>query len=531
MSSRIIKVSSRQNHSITSNKNLVDFDIPSGLYDLSQSYLNLNVSIPSSSQDNITLLNLDRKNGAGANTGLQHDNTAFVRHTSLRSLTNGVIENNRHINMLKANQVLYEQSVSKAKSSEIMSKFCSGKDRNDLGSSNYRSVEKSGTSASKDKDHNHIIRLKEVLNFCKNSYYDTSDKGDLQLHLELDVENVVVQQHLRNDDSYWTTSYEAGANPKNGELADNTGGAGAVNPINTKRAFFNLDESPYYVSQGLEITTDINLVATSILANDVCVIKTVGTTNFTLIGSPDNTVGTRFTATGPGTGTGTVDTIETKQIVGIEENNDGTLALTLDSELTFKANSTGVLAKSISETLANITPTFNFCELVLKQLDPSQKQASQTYEYSTYHTQEDTVATSSLVKNYMINPMCKNVFVCSPADSTVLLSNTRVDSYRFSIDNNYQQNRKVEFGVERDPLHLSQVMKTYDNRDEQLKNTRGFAYINDQTEAEPFRNNLYTYMLMSPTPITGQNKLLGIEMNTGANLGRVVIFEEVIKQL
>ena len=37
-------------------------------------------------------------------------------------------------------------------------------------------------------------------------------------------------------------------------------------------------------------------------------IRTLGTTNFLLIGSLSNTVGTIFTATGPGTGTGTADT-------------------------------------------------------------------------------------------------------------------------------------------------------------------------------------------------------------------------------
>jgi hypothetical protein len=35
-------------------------------------------------------------------------------------------------------------------------------------------------------------------------------------------------------------------------------------------------------------------------------IQTVGTTDYTLVGSPNNTVGTVFTATGPATGTGTV---------------------------------------------------------------------------------------------------------------------------------------------------------------------------------------------------------------------------------
>lgn len=47
------------------------------------------------------------------------------------------------------------------------------------------------------------------------------------------------------------------------------------------------------------------VVATSIVASDTYVILTVGTTDFTLIGAPDNNVGTYFTATGAGTGTGT----------------------------------------------------------------------------------------------------------------------------------------------------------------------------------------------------------------------------------
>ena len=55
MTSRIIKISSRQNQPITSSQNLVDFDLPSGVYDLSKSYLNLNVSLPSQNQNNITL--------------------------------------------------------------------------------------------------------------------------------------------------------------------------------------------------------------------------------------------------------------------------------------------------------------------------------------------------------------------------------------------------------------------------------------------------------------------------------------------
>jgi len=46
--------------------------------------------------------------------------------------------------------------------------------------------------------------------------------------------------------------------------------------------------------------------AISIIENDYCEIVSIGTTDFTLIGAPSNTVGVKFTATGQGTGTGTV---------------------------------------------------------------------------------------------------------------------------------------------------------------------------------------------------------------------------------
>lgn len=51
---------------------------------------------------------------------------------------------------------------------------------------------------------------------------------------------------------------------------------------------------------------DTSLVATGIVAGDICRIATTGTTDFTTIGSADNNVGTVFKATGVGTGTGMV---------------------------------------------------------------------------------------------------------------------------------------------------------------------------------------------------------------------------------
>jgi len=49
--------------------------------------------------------------------------------------------------------------------------------------------------------------------------------------------------------------------------------------------------------------------ATTAIAGESYFINALGNTNFTLIGAPENAVGILFTATGPGTGTGTISTV------------------------------------------------------------------------------------------------------------------------------------------------------------------------------------------------------------------------------
>lgn len=67
------------------------------------------------------------------------------------------------------------------------------------------------------------------------------------------------------------------------------------------------------------VGTESTVTAGSFAVGTTYKIKAVGTTNFTLIGASANTVGTVFTATGVGTGTGTADTYSglNSAIVGV----------------------------------------------------------------------------------------------------------------------------------------------------------------------------------------------------------------------
>lgn len=74
-------------------------------------------------------------------------------------------------------------------------------------------------------------------------------------------------------------------------------------------------------SQSRQAGIPATMVATAMQANGGYKIATVGTTDYTLVGSPNNTVGTIFIATGPATGTGTVTRGQNVAAVGIDYSN------------------------------------------------------------------------------------------------------------------------------------------------------------------------------------------------------------------
>jgi hypothetical protein len=61
----------------------------------------------------------------------------------------------------------------------------------------------------------------------------------------------------------------------------------------------------YKVKDGRKVVNGAIVSATAIVKDSTYIIQSQGTTNFTLIGAPTNNIGQIFTATGPGTGTGT----------------------------------------------------------------------------------------------------------------------------------------------------------------------------------------------------------------------------------
>lgn len=89
-------------------------------------------------------------------------------------------------------------------------------------------------------------------------------------------------------------------------------GAFSVQTRSSMRDTFNGVKGTFFSPENQWTPSDFpavtgKLAATAVASGDKVTILTVGTTDFTLIGAANNSVGTTFTATGAGTGTGYVD--------------------------------------------------------------------------------------------------------------------------------------------------------------------------------------------------------------------------------
>lgn len=141
-------------------------------------------------------------------------------------------------------------------------------------------------------------------------YASNSERG--VRHME------IYSNHWTAAASFWKTmDLRGGTGMVFDNLIDNRGGVSVNYPsfyitdygvANVWPNFFNTYQTPdnYPIADQIGTGQDTSIVATAISAGLLVEIESVGTTDFTAIGSADNDVGTRFIATGAGTGTGTV---------------------------------------------------------------------------------------------------------------------------------------------------------------------------------------------------------------------------------
>lgn len=496
-SSRVIKISSRQSAPITESANLLDFEIPPGKYDLSRSYLQVESNMDSAANDFGVYVGRFPNQGADPSV---YDNISLVRHGSLRSITKGVIETSRHVNVIRNNLKSFTDSQGKQLSELYVGKFQGFHDRNGLMGSQWRELSKTGTVASTNKSHEHIVPLSDIFNFCKHDYYDTMRHGDLTVNLEMAPESMVPYPVLTGANSYigapYWTSIEAPNVVANGAIVLPTPapptGTDYPQPVSMQRRYNSIGNSPFFVGQLVRLTATQHIIP--------------------------------------------VDTSITEIIY---DESTRTIQLRFADAIAVAGGTATDL--SIATRAPTTAPTVAFpkADLVLVEVDEVASPPDE-YQYTTYKLQEDTQATTTLNKNYMIGPLCKNVMLCMPpalgaGNPRDLLDKKKVSSYRFSVNNKFLQNRLIPVQSGQDHitgLHQTQIMKSFDNMEGDRMGS-GYFLPADNSLAATYKDAQINYTLMTPVPLTGSQKMFGVEINMDGALtvDQLFIFEETLAML
>ena len=514
---KIVKLNSKQGSfdslpNANSTKLFADFTVPGGaVYNMANSYINVNCRV--STTDTNTASNLPQNSGGNSiyqfDVGLTDDtlsvsdrvvpNVALVKNAFLKSQNLGKIDDIRRVDRLKTFLYSYEKDLNDQidKSHYSMS---GTREVPEVRNSPFVRLEREGTDNSVYEDHDIKIRMGEIFDICNEEQLDCNRLGDLEVHLELNLDKVVLNQSLGDADSCWahTAPYPTGNTADNADfethdyVAPSSGTTDSVTQLTTKRGYSIKDfkkQSPFHTGQKLAIT---------------------------------------------GTAAGTAITNRERIITNIEYlksgTNKGKLQLTFDAEIAGLSTpgSQLVITSAKGVDAAGATLSINSIELVLQEVANPQNVPSR-YMYYAYDTEEDNHGNRQLVKkNYMINGDCANVYVTFGDGILPTLNTAVLSHYRISQDNVDLYDRNVE---DEEPLHFDNVSRTYNNNGRELKSLQEQILDGDDDNSSNL-NNVDGIMFPTLNKPDGSMSIIGLEIKTtNAGVNNLAIFQERRKEI
>jgi len=493
-----MKISSNQSGAITASKNLVDFDLPSGMvYDLSKSYMVIHSSIETTDTNLVASGNASGGEGIyncflnyKQDTESTHNfkNKSLVKNISMYSQKEGMIEDIKRSDVLQYNLDQYRDDIdTKVNSSynQISSLFGANATKG-IRWSPHRRFSPLGTESSDNLDREIRIGLSEVMNSCKN-IYDGNRFGTTRIHAELNIAQLEVAESLGlADTDIWTTADGS----LGGDFAlargaikdDGTGGTDRI-VIETERAYVNPDEdSPFYIGQKLSVTA--------------------------------GTVG------------GAARTGYVRQIVEIEHDpTTRHLKLTLDLTL-----GVGAIADVTIRGCDSATKLVNFdsAELVLYVTD---KAPPPMIAFATYKLEEDSFTGTNYNHQYYLESDVQNVFWGSRTKDDVLGFDNVMSSYRFREGGVDKTDRDVKYGSS---VHFNRVSRTFGNSNMKIKNLSEAEMQNDNTVSGLLQSTAGTddqplFLIGETCQITEMPKLL--DVNIAGTFANICLFKQMMKTL
>jgi len=496
---KFIKVQSLQSGNFTKTNSHVDFVIPTGTYDLSNSYVALNV-LPNVVPFVVNGVN----NPKGlvpyilSHNGLPNFestmNGVFVKTAALQSDRVGELENIRNTNVIHYDLWQLTKSYEEKESNNYLSTSPIVSPFNIIGMSGLK-LNKLGTTATDLTTPYEIqIPVSEFLRLGTMKQFNTAKMGDLRMKLELDLDIKATPFMVSDATTQIDKDLAFGGEPNRGFEAIGANVA-AITTITTSEPLgIELSQSPYFVGQAIIV----NL-------------------------------------TGQG---GAANATVKAAITEIATNNNLQLVLTLSVSVgsTGAAEGYDITVSGFDVSVAELgydifaDISFNTAELRLKQIPDV---AMDELTYITILNESENGNRLALYRNqFYLEPECVGVSVIHTFNANSIINvGGNIQDYRLAIDNNdVVGNRDVGNATSLQKELLNKMMvnlglpiKNYSQR-ETLTNQ---SYINRFLATSPSS----TAFIGCPTAQTQNRKVmdLAIQMKTGEAVSWLELFKFVVK--
>lgn len=482
-----IKLDSAQTGPFTANFRNVDFDIPAGNYDFSQSYVNIMTEIIDSNLAQFGEVYL--ANSVANNQSMW--SSSLVENVSLDTELGGNVENIRKVNVLTQNLKEYTLSIADKKALASQDIYGCVDSRAYISTSICRRINRQGSLGSVAIESPIRIDLKDILlgvGGLSSMPLDRLGKG--RLHLELQPSLVTpIYFEYSNYQTVFADPFAVGATQVLVSNRVNTPAAAGDNPNVNGDMFF-----PLYVGQGISIP-DAGTPAppgapvAQPLITSITSISFNATTAKWVVGIANPIV----VASGAGV------------FKPVQPANPGNLTLSV---------------------------SFNRVELVLKQL-PNKSSAGQL-QYRTFTTEEASgFPVGSYEKLFYLEPNAVNLMVMSPgASRDSILSTRRYSSYRFRLDNEDLITRDINITNNGDPLHFDRLKSTLVNAGYNLNNLQRKNYkTNEYDSAGAAQPDTSIETIMSPLPLTQNEKQFQLNLVAAAAVDRLILYKQVVRAI
>lgn len=530
--SNIVRYSSRQgvlDIGIDGTKKLLDFSIPAntGVYDLSKAYIDLSIRglfadgsgacHNSVSGDSVGVFGgcaeiqegtpaaVDVNNRITFTTAVNKSSAVLVKNVEMVSSLRGRVAACRNVRVIRGNLSAYN-TTEETRRDETTSLGGSRQPRNNFELGNLAELTGIGNVPSKQKNLGVKMYLKDLVNFGKVRNYDSAKMGRLDIHIETEMcegngGRIAYRANFSPGGNPWTQNQKLEATlPLMGALDDAPaavvpGGQTAdVTSVQTTAKYTSVKDSPFWVSQKLNIT---------------CATGVAGAGTFTNVHKILSIV--------HNDGSQTVAGDKGKLILNLDTTN-------LDVQLTAGQQLQDLTIESVA------VPTVTFAcdsqDLVCSVTDGS---GADSLDYSEYHLVEDNIAaaTNQLQRTYQIPPNTINCVVLFPSP---IYSHDFVSTYRVAINNESLTTRDVEYGS---AAHIDMLRKSAVNRGEMLLDNNEQLQVDNQRVGQA-GSYLDVKSIQFPVPLSSAVQLLDLEVTLTAArtfTGRVNLFFEQVKSV